>query len=586
MKNTKIKNIIRQTINEQGGGAIDIICEPTSCTCVPWTAGSTAIIYNGGQSTPNNQELCYDDLNNCCNKYDCDPSGSGICTAFPGDDPNALYDSMGDCQNAYPNGCTPDLYTCRGCQCTQSPSGTLTLAACQNLVATNDASCCPHIEDDYNCKNLGGAVGFTCVVQAGGPFTGPNALSDCQTAVTNNISPCNEPPDAYECNLELCQCNPDPNGQFTGANALADCNAALSDPASECCCINCEQKFNCIPRGTEGGRPKGELSPTKRKVPTKRKAPIEGGDTTKRALTEQTSNMICVGDPAGPFTSMIACQDCVNDPMCPECNEPMGDDRYDCLDEMTIDGSMQTVCVVNNSPGQYPSLAACQTAIAQPDFVCEPMSGGWDCLEGQGCVNTGSGPYPNQAACEADIDDHFNFRQGCDCQCQGCNGVNTPGCAPAACTVPMNSPIPNDDPALGPIGSILDLQQLLTTAFKTRMAPCVPHQGAKVTHDCKFWKFISEVKMPQTRMDYVLNHPTSVPQFPLGSQTAHPRWQRKIEAKIAYLRCLRQQCCMNTQWVDTAYAGGYTHTLTDATTGNPYGAGAWIDSAGVWQPPL
>ena len=119
------------------------------------------------------------------------------------------------------------------------------------------------------------------------------------------------------------------------------------------------------------------------------------------------------------------------------------------------------------------------------------------------------------------------------------------------------------------------------------MAPCVPHQGPGVVHDCKFWKFISEVKMPQTRMSYVLSHPAAGTtwQFPNQSQTAHPRWQRKIEAKIAYLRCLRQQCCMNTQWLDTAYAGGYTHQLTD-DQGNPYGAGTWTDTGGVWQPPL
>ena len=34
MKNTKIKNIIRQTINEQGG-IVDVYCNPSNCICTP-----------------------------------------------------------------------------------------------------------------------------------------------------------------------------------------------------------------------------------------------------------------------------------------------------------------------------------------------------------------------------------------------------------------------------------------------------------------------------------------------------------------------------------------------------------------------
>ena len=72
-------------------------------------------------------------------------------------------------------------------------------------------------------------------------------------------------------------------------------------------------------------------------------------------------------------------------------------------------------------------------------------------------------------------------------------------------------------------------------------------------------------------------------------QVNHFDAKGQCEAKVAYLRCLRQQCCANTQWVDTAYAGGYTHTLTapdDQGNIQNYGAGWWTDSSGVWQPPL
>mgnify|MGYP003662715841 CR=1 FL=1 len=46
----------------------------------------------------------------------------------------------------------------------------------------------------------------------------------------------------------------------------------------------------------------------------------------------------------------------------------------------------------------------------------------------------------------------------------------------------------------------------------------------------------------------------SLPINPYGgvqSTTAHPRWQRRLEAKIAYVSCLRRNCCMNTQWPDS-----------------------------------
>ena len=394
--------------------------------------------------------------------------------------------------------------------------------------------------DTNNCVKVSCKPGRGCVNipysdpdWATTPFVGCNAMDDCQTQHPNGCDPVEE----WDCNRSTGYiCAQTPGGPHA---SQGDCLAAYPNGCAPTDAYSCDP-INCT----------------------------------------------CYVDPAGSMT-LRQCQAALLNPNhdC-YCTQ---EERYKCVKYWSPKHGREICECLADPNGTFSDKNLCKQALLNPAHkcYCGEGQGGWECNPATGqCYDSGNGPHANQAACEATVDDHFNFRQGCDCQCQGCNGVNTPGCAPAACTVPMNSPIPNDDPALGPIGSILDLQQLLTTAFKTRMAPCVPHQGAGVIHDCKFWKFISEVKMPQTRMDYVLNHPTSVPQFPLGSQTAHPRWQRKIEAKIAYLRCLRQQCCMNTQWVDTAYAGGYTHTLTDATTGNPYGAGAWTDSAGVWQPPL
>ena len=382
----------------------------------------------------------------------------------------------------------------------------------------------------------------TNCVAAGTCFEGCNAMNDCQAANPNGCDPL----DDYECIQGPAAgliCVVQAGGSFTGPNAQTDCQTAVSNNVAPC-------------------------------------------NVTTDAYSCDPQTCTCYVDPSGSMT-LAACQAALLNPNSEcYCNR---EDRWKCVKYYSPKHGRE-ICDCQQDPnGPFSNKNLCEQALLNPQHkcYCGEGQGGWECNPKNGqCYDSGIGPHANKAACEATIDDHFNFGQGCDCQCQGCNGNINAGCAPATCTTPLNSPIPNDDPALGAIGSILDLQQLLSSAFKQRMAPCVPHQGSGVIHDCKFWKFISEVKMPQTRMDYVLNHPTSTNQFPLSSQTAHPRWQRKIEAKVAYLRCLRQECCTNTQWADTAYAGGYTHTLTDANTGQSYGAGWWTDSAGVWQPPL
>ena len=374
------------------------------------------------------------------------------------------------------------------------------------------------------------------------PFVGCNAMADCQTQYPNGCDP-----DYYDCT------------QATGYQC-----GSVNYATSHTTLTSCQTAF-----------PNGCAPPPD-------------------AYSCDVINCTCYIDPAGSMT-LATCQAALANPGS-DCY-CQGQKRYECVKYWSPKHGREICECVEDPNGQFTDNTSCQAALLDPNNRCYCGRGGsgWECDPATGqCFDSGSGPYPDQASCDAATDDHFNFRQGCDCQCQGCNGNNTPGCAPSPCTGALNSPIPNDDPALGAIGSTLDLSQLLTTAFKERMAPCVPHTNSPgVAHDCKFWKFISEVKMPQTKMDYVLNNPTGgfagTSQFPNLSQTAHPKKKKKIEAKVAYLRCLRQQCCANTQWVDTAYAGGYTHTLTapdDQGNIQNYGAGWWTDSSGVWQPPL
>ena len=538
----------KRIIKEQGQG---FNCEAT-CDCI------TPVFGTGAYQTVAD---CINDTN-CCKRWDCYPDGSGVCEAV--NNQNATFANEQDCLAAYPTGCQPrpDTFDCNqstGYVCTNlGPSGGGQYSSIGQCLSNHPQGCAP-APDDYNCVESGGI--FQCVVQAGGPFTGPTAAAQCAAAVAAGTAPCAPPdPDAYTCSVERCTCIVQAGGQFTGQNALADCQAALANPDHECCCIDCDpEKFDCVERRTEPG------GPGKTKDPGKLE-PIPGRDDWTRTmrkdagevLREQVSQtLVCVsitssqpGYSTAPFSSMAACQTCLSDPNCKDCNEGGGS--------------------------------------------------GFDCLHGQGgCQQISGGQYSSLADCEANTDDHYNFGDFCHCECPG---------QPAGCDAqPLYSPVPiinmefQQNGGQG-LGGVLNLNAdqdsqgpLISQAFRTRMAPCGPSYnapGGKVEHDCKFWEYISTKKLPidvwnnkvmqanpnsnnawhtthgQTGYPwtqgpgpggqaatstglggFITNQGTVL--NPLGSaasQTPHPRWQRRIEAKIAYVRCLRENCCANTQW--------------------------------------
>ena len=526
-----LKNITRRILNEQGQG---FNCEGT-CECITPVFGS---------GTYQTETDCINDTN-CCKKWDCYSDGTGACEAV--NNINATFDTEADCLAQYPTGCTPrpDTFDClakTGFVCANlGPSGGgtfTTMGDCTNAFPNG----CQPVDDKYECEMLPGTQSFSCVLNPGGSFTGPTALADCQTAVANNVAPCNvETPRDYTCDLENCACVIQPGGPFTGPTALADCNAALSNPAHECCCRNCDpKKYKCVRKGTENPKTKGD---TKKFKGDGRSANFLG------MLKEQVSPLYsCVEDPTGTFNTMGDCQACVQDPMCEECNERGGD--------------------------------------------------GFDCLHGNGgCQAIDGGQYSSMADCEASTDDHYNFGDFCDCECPG---------QPAGCDAAnLMSPVPiinmefQQNGGQG-LGGQLDLNHdsdsqgpLLTSAFRTRMAPCGPsYSSPNVSHDCKFWEYISTKKLPIDVWNQKVMQPnansnnnwhtthnqtgypwtqgpgpggqattsTGLGGFitnqgnvlnPLGSaasQTPHPRWQRRVEAKIAYVRCLRAACCKNTDW--------------------------------------
>ena len=475
----------KHIINEQGQG---FNCEGT-CECI------TPVFGTGQYQTETD---CINDTN-CCKRWDCYTDGTGVCQAV--NNMNATFDTEADCLVQYPTGCTPrpDTFDClakTGFVCANlGPSGGGQFASMGDCTNAFPSGCAPR-PDDYNCI-VGAGANFTCVVQAGGPFTGPTALNDC--------------------------------------------NAALANPNHECCCIDCEpKKYKCIRRGSEN--PKTKFEPGKNKG--------DGRSVNfKGMLREQiTPTFVCVEDPTGTFNTMGACQACVADPMCVDCNENGGD--------------------------------------------------GFDCLHGNGgCQAIPGGQYGSMADCEASTDDHYNFGDFCDCECPG---------QPAGCDAAnLMSPVPiinmefQQNGGQG-LGGQLDLNHdsdsqgpLLTSAFRTRMAPCGPsYSSPNVSHDCKFWEYISTKKLPidvwnQKVMQpnansnnnwHTTHNQTGYPWTqgpgpggqaptssglggfitnqgnvlnPLGSAssaTPHPRWQRRVEAKIAYVRCLRAACCGNTDW--------------------------------------
>ena len=598
---TQMGNLVKGVINEQ----INVfVCEPGTCACV------MEMFPNQNVTTYSSQQICRDDLTNCCTRWKCDPVGAGVCE--PTGDPNAPFASESEClsqypqgcqtmwydcnqstgyqcqqvnynsgmdqtqcNSTYPNGCPPQTnYTCDvgQCVCYADPNGSFTgptaQSDCQDALSDPAHDCC--------CKgNCGGM--FDCVDRDGSMVCLPSptgffpTLTDCNNCIANpNCPECNDPEDRYSCIDEVDEfgnptggkiCVIDPNGIFATEQDCLDC---VVDPACERCNVGDPVKWDCVLDGIEPGGPVG---PGKGPMPTKGDLPIEipitdvGGGVEKGMLREQQVSMICVQSATGSFNSEVDCLNCVADPDCEECNEG---------------------------------------------------GGGWECIEPGGCQNTGQGPYADQATCEANTDDHYNMGF-CDCNCPG---------QPAGCDAePLISPVPiingeyngmHGQPYM--VGNVdLNLNDakdkdgpLLTQAFRDRMAPCGPSYnapGGKVKHDCAFWEFISTKKLPdkyssvihpssqgglanpQAENPWHMAHSTApltggtalggypflpwvpdpvtgvlgpqihattgLPINPYGgtqSTTAHPRWQRRLEAKIAYVRCLRRNCCNNTEW--------------------------------------
>tara|TARA_R100001377_G_C3194599_1_gene112097 strand:+ start:2998 stop:4608 length:1611 start_codon:yes stop_codon:yes gene_type:complete len=521
-----IKGLIRrELLKEQFGGYNGLSCEsgPGGCEC-------TEPVFGIGDfhSTPNGGNQSQDladciNADNCCERWDCYSDGAGVCESV--DNFAASFSNETDCLAAHPAGCT-------------------------------------QTEDDYSCvlrKNI-----YVCVVTPGGSFTGPTAQNDCNTAVSNNTSPCEIVVDReYDCDIENCKCIVVPSGSFTGPTAEADCNTALANPNHECCCIDCDPQDDC-----------DELM----------------NDPQFEGCCEQC------GVSGGPLP--------LSDPCAPYCKCC---EKYDCVGKRDEGGNSNMVCVVTPS-GPFDTMADCQAALQDPTSKCNEGDPGnkFDCEHGTGCYSTPSGPYSSMEECEESRDDHYNMGTDfCECDCPG---------QPAGCdSTPLISPIMNNNGELGPLGQPLDLQQLVTSAYRNRMAPCGPSYNAplgRVKHDCSFWEYISTKKLPidvwndkvmvgapnstnawhmangqypwtqgtgvhagasnsycsdgvsLTELDctsgggtwltgtqWITNQGNILnPLMNPGSATPHPRWQRKIEAKIAYVRCLRQACCGATEW--------------------------------------
>ena len=569
LQNNQMANLIKGVINEQ---FLTFQCEPGVCQCGP------AFVPNPTIPTYANIADCENAVN-CCMRWDCYPDGAGVCE--PVNNTNATFATEAECLLVHPNGCLPQPrdYDCvlgtNGFTCVVTPGGPFTgptaQADCNTAVANNTSPCNePDPDEDYDCipTELGG---FTCIVTPGGPFTGPTAQADCNTAVANNVSPCNiRTPRAYECDIVDCRCIQDPNGSFTGPTALQDCNAALQDPNHECCCVDCDPPDPCE-----------QLM----------QSPIYEECCAKC----KNGSIMSATDPCNQF--------------CRCCKE------YDCLEKEPGSGK---VCVEIQG-GPFDTMADCQAALADPKSKCNRTTGdgGWECQDGSGCVYTGNGPYPDQATCEANSDDHYNIGGLCKCNCPG----QPEGCdsTPLISTVMIHNGEYNGihgQPFF--VGNYdLDLNiakdgngPLLTQAFRDRMAPCGPSYRAplgRVKHDCAFWEFVSTKKLPDkysqvispasqgglasvgsespwqmahstapasggtslggypwhawdpgpdgiqgTADDTPMIHATTGqpinPYQGQQSSTAHPRWQRRIEAKIAYISCLRDACCGNTKW--------------------------------------
>ena len=585
------------------------VCEPGSCTCVPeFFGGGGATTYVNIQQCQDDLTNCctkylcdsttnyqcaatgdpnapFDSLFDCqtahpngceptSDDYDCNASTGYVCAVSPG----GPFSTLGACLSTYPQGCEPtsDDYECVqgevGFQCVVQAGGTFqgptAQSDCQDAVTNNVAPCNTRDPKAYDCVNRDGVM--VCIQDPAGPFTGPTAQSDCNACIaTPTCLDCNDPvEDKWKCIDEV---DPDRPGQLTGNKICVmdptgtfanqpDCQACIADPN----CVECNEgdptMWNCVRKTHSGGDTKGPG-----RGPTWISG-TEGGETTldRSMLQEQAGTMMCIQDPAGPFISQGDCQNCIADPNCKDCNR--GEGGWGCT------GS-----------------------------GCEPG----------GCGPMPNGPYSSMAECEANTDDHYNLGF-CDCCCpgqpEGCDaavltstieiingeyhGIHGQPYEVGMTNLNLNDAKDKDGP-------------LLTKAFRDRMAPCGPSYrapGGNVKHDCSFWEFIATKKLPNKYHSVItpasqgglasvnaenpwmmahssqvysggtlggypfqpwvpdpvtgilgpmIHATTGLPINPHGgtqSGTAHPRWQRRIEAKIAYVNCLRENCCMNTDW--------------------------------------
>tara|TARA_R110002153_G_scaffold122029_3_gene267851 strand:+ start:266 stop:2182 length:1917 start_codon:yes stop_codon:yes gene_type:complete len=621
----KIKSIVTRVLNESKplNEQFGIFCcEPGLCQCQPEFNPGT--LPCNGNTAYTQLEDCQNDAGNCCTRWDCDPLGPGICYAPAVNNAAAPFASENDCLTTYPSGCT-------------------------------------RTDNDYDCNQQTGNV---CGVFVGGPFASEN---DCLNTYPNG---CPQIEDAYECDIPNCQCVVDVNGSFTGVNALTNCTAALADPASECCCEGpCGEMFDCVTRQTAGPvcvpSPTGPFSDMATcnaciADPNCKDCndPVpERWNCIDRTIDGVTIK-VCVIDPLGVFSQEQDCLNCVADPSCEVCNDP-DPGKWDCVEDgirpgdpvgkqqgrgnvqggmmptrggekvyekgmMLRESSANMICIPDAN-GPFMSEIACIDCVNDP--LCPECNkigtGGWDCTgsgcEPGGCTQVNGGQYSSFQECEEQTDDHYNLGF-CDCCCPG----QPEGCDAAQLISPVMihngeyNGIHGQPFMVGDYNLDLNIAKdkdgpLITQAFRTRMAPCGPSYnapGGNVKHDCSFWEFISEKKLPNRYQSVV--HPyslgglasqnaenawqmahstapasggTSLGGYPfhdwlpgpdgiLGnaddtpmihattglpinphhgqqSGTAHPRWQRRIEAKIAYVMCLRQNCCMNTDWPDS-----------------------------------
>jgi len=620
----KIKSIVKNVLNEASlitEQNMIFCCEPGACGCQPEFIPDPLNPCGAGGTPYATVQDCQNDLTNCCTRYECNPLGTGVCE--PTGDPNATFASENDCLLVHPTGCGQPVY--------------------------------------YDCTQ---ATGYACQ-----PVTYNSGMSQgqCNSTFPNGCEPL---PDAYECDIPNCQCVVDVNGSFNDpVTALADCTAALSDPASECCCEgSCGEMFDCVDRAGTGpvcvSTPTGPFSSMSDcNVCLADPSCTECNDPVpeKWSCVDRTIDgvtiKVCVLDPVGIFPLEQDCLDCVADPACEVCNDP-DPGRWDCVEDgirppvegmkpggrgnvqggmptkggekvyekgmMLRESSANMICVPDAN-GPFMSEIDCIDCVADP--LCPECNkrgtGGWDCTgsgcEPGGCTQVNGGQYSSFEECEEQTDDHYNLGF-CDCCCPG----QPQGCDSEVFTSPV---MIHNGEYFGMHGQPfhvgnydLDLNiakdkdgPLLTQAFRTRMAPCGPSYnapGGNVKHDCSFWEFISEKKLPNKYQSVVHQYSqgglasqnaenpwqmahstapasggTSLGGYPFhdwlpgpdgilgtaddtpmihattgdpinpyhGTQsgTAHPRWQRRIEAKIAYVMCLRRNCCMNTDWPDS-----------------------------------